>query len=49
MVKYCIMGINIKDQVQKTYKKTFIDSKLLKYTREFTRTEIKEWEKEDIL
>lgn len=33
----------------KTYKKTFIDSKLLKYTREFTQKEIDEWEEEDTL
>lgn len=36
-------------QVQKAYGKTFIDPKLLKYTREFTDKEIEEWEKEDTL
>lgn len=40
---------NLENQVRKTYKKTFIDPKLLKYTREFTQEEIKEWEKEDAL
>ena len=40
---------NLENQVRKTYRKTFIDPKLLKYTREFTNTEIKEWEKEDVL
>ena len=43
------MKANLENQVKKTYKKTFIDPKLLKYTREFTKTEIKEWKKEDIL
>lgn len=40
---------SLENQLRKTYKKTFIDPKLLKYTREFTEKEIKEWEKEDIL
>jgi prevent-host-death family protein len=40
---------NLEKQVQKVYKKTFIDAKLLRYTRKFTDKEIKEWEKEDIL
>lgn len=40
---------SLENQVKKTYKKTFIDPKLLKYTREFTNEEIKEWEKEDSL
>lgn len=40
---------NLENQVRKTYKKTFIDPKLLKYTRKFTDGEIKEWEKEDAL
>lgn len=34
-------------KARKTYKKTFIDPKILKYTREFTKAEIKEWGKED--
>jgi len=41
--------INLENQVKKTYQKTFIDPKLLKYTRKFTEEEVKEWEKEDIL
>lgn len=40
---------NLEKQVRKVYKKTFIDPKLLKYTREFTNTEIKEWEEKDAL
>lgn len=40
---------SLENQLRKTYKKTFIDPKLLKYTRKFTEEEIKEWEKEDIL
>ena len=43
------MRKNIENKVRKTYKKTFIDQKLLKYTREFTGKEIKEWKKEDVL
>ena len=38
---------NLEEQVRKAYRKTFIDKKLLKYTKEFTNEEIKEWEKED--
>lgn len=40
---------NLENQVKKAYRKTFIDPKLLKYTREFTDEEIKAWEKEDAL
>lgn len=40
---------NLEKQVRKAYKKTFIDPKLLKYTREFSDEEIKDWEKEDSL
>lgn len=40
---------NLEKQVRKAYGKTFIDPKLLKYTRKFTDEEIKEWEKEDTL
>lgn len=40
---------NLEKQVRKVYKKTFIDPKLLKYTREFTDREINVWEKEDAL
>lgn len=43
------METNLKDQARKINKKTFIDQKLLKYTRKFTKTEIKDWEKEDAL
>lgn len=40
---------NLEQQVRKAYRKTFIDPKLLKYTREFSDEEIKEWEKRDAL
>ncbi|MEK7517734.1 MAG: type II toxin-antitoxin system prevent-host-death family antitoxin [Patescibacteria group bacterium] len=40
---------NLERQVRKAFGKTFIDPKLLKYTREFTDSEIREWEKEDTL
>jgi len=40
---------NLEKQVKKIYGKTFIDPKLIKYTREFSDEEIKEWEKEDVL
>jgi len=40
---------HLENQVKKAYKKTFIDPKLLRYTREFTDEEIKVWEKEDAL
>lgn len=40
---------NLEQQVRRAYGKTFIDPKLLKYTRKFSNEEIKEWEKEDIL
>lgn len=43
------MRTNLENQARKTYQKTFIDPKLLKYTREFKDEEIKEWEKEDAL
>lgn len=36
-------------EVSAIYKKTFIDPKLLKYTREFTDKEIEGWAKEDAL
>lgn len=41
------MRANLKNQLRKAYGKTFIDPKLLKYTREFTDKEIKVWKKED--
>ena len=40
---------NLENQVIRAYGKTFIDPELLKYAREFTNAEIKEWEKEDAL
>lgn len=43
------MRKNLEDQVKKANKKTFIDPKLLKYTREFTKAEIENWRKEDAL
>ena len=43
------MRKNIKDKARKIYEKTFVDPKLLKYTREFTQKEIDEWKKEDTL
>ena len=39
----------LQSEVKKIYKKTFIDPKLLKYTREFSDKEIEEWIKEDEL
>lgn len=51
--KAALVGIayltNLEKQVRRAYGKTFIDPKLLKYTRKFTDREIKEWEKEDTL
>lgn len=40
---------NLEEQVQKTYSKTFIDPKLLPFTRGFSDSEIKEWSEEDKL
>lgn len=39
----------LEKDVQSMYKKTFIDKKLLKYTRKFSDKEIKEWLDEDSL
>ncbi len=39
----------LEDTVNKFYQKTFIDPKLLPYTREFSDTEIAEWLREDKL
>lgn len=36
-------------EVRKIYQKTFIDPRLIPYTRQFTDKEIKEWQKEDVL
>lgn len=41
--------MRLQKDVEKMYKKTFIDPKLLPYTREFSDKEIKEWEEEDRL
>lgn len=37
----------LEEDVEKTYQKTFIDPKLLPYTRKFTKNEIAAWLKED--
>ena len=37
----------LRQEVKKIYGKTFIDPKLLPYTREFSDKEVKEWQKED--
>lgn len=39
----------LEDTVKIIYQKTFIDTKLEKYTREFSNKEINEWLKEDQL
>ena len=39
----------LEDTVKIIYQKTFIDTKLEKYTREFSNKEIDEWLKEDQL
>lgn len=39
----------LEKEVKRIYQKTFIDKKLLAYTRDFTNTEIAQWEKEDSL
>ena len=39
----------LESTVKKFYKKTFIDPKLMKYTREFSDEEIEGWLKEDEL
>lgn len=41
--------IKLQKEVKKIYQKTFIDPKLLPFTREFSNEEIKEWTKEDTL
>lgn len=38
---------NLEDTVKNIYRKTFIDPKLDKYTRNFSDREIKEWLQED--
>lgn len=51
--KAAIVDINYLTKLQKEvvgiYQKTFIDPKLLPYTREFSDEELKEWAKEDAL
>lgn len=37
----------LQKDLQKFYQKTFIDPKLLPFTREFQDKEIREWQKED--
>lgn len=39
----------LEKEVEKIYKKTYIEPKLLPYTRYFGDKEIKEWEEEDNL
>lgn len=39
----------LEKEVKRLYQKTFIDKKLLPYTREFTNTEIAQWEAADSL
>lgn len=41
--------VKLQQEVKKIYQKTFIDSKLLPFTREFSDEEIKQWAKEDTL
>ena len=51
--KAAIVDVNylskLEDTVSKLYQKTFIDPKLMPFTREFSDTEIAEWLKEDKL
>lgn len=51
--KAALVDINYLTKLEKTLKKiygqTYIDSKLIKYTREFSNQEIREWEKADAL
>lgn len=39
----------LQKDVKKIYQKTYIDPKLVKYTRKFSDKEIEEWQKEDEL
>lgn len=41
--------IKLQNAVSKFYQKTYIDSSLLPFTREFSDAEIDEWQKEDVL
>lgn len=51
--KAALVDINylnrLEEELQRTYQKTFIDPKLLPYTRKFSNKEINEWLKEDAL
>ena len=51
--KAALVDINyltrLEQDLKNIYQKTFINPKLLPYTREFTRSEIKAWQKEDAL
>lgn len=40
---------SLEEEIKLLYQKTFIEPKLLRYTREFSKKEIKEWLKEDSL
>lgn len=41
--------VSLEKEVKNIYKKTFLDKKLLKYTRDFSDEEIKQWLDEDSL
>lgn len=41
--------IKLQNAVTKFYQKTYIDSSLLPFTREFSDAEINAWQKEDVL
>lgn len=41
--------VKLEREVKNLYKQTFIDPKLLKYTRTFDSEEIKQWQEEDTL
>lgn len=41
--------MELQNEIEKAYQKTFIDPKLLSYTRKFSDEEVAEWLKEDIL
>lgn len=41
--------MDLRSQINKLYRKTFIDPSLKKYTRDFTNKEIGKWVKEDEL
>lgn len=39
----------MENEVKRLYQKTFINPKLIKYTRKFSKGEIKQWQEEDSL